>query len=157
MSRKPLLFPAVLILFMGLFALESWLFLETGKRVGVLPVVAWVFISFILGAALIRLEGLRMVFQVHIQLQRGVVPVQEMLGALAVVLGGILLMMPGYFTDVLGLLLLFPPARALLWLVFGRSLAAWVGMNGPPERPRRPSEEVIEVRAQPVENGSPSA
>jgi UPF0716 protein FxsA len=145
--------PLAFFLFVGLFALESWLFLEVGKRLGLLPVLAWVFISFVLGAVLIRVEGLRMLFSMHVQLQRGVVPAREMLATLAVVLGGLLLMLPGYFTDGLGLLLLFPPTRALLWFVFGQALVKATGMEQPERPMRRPSEEVIEVEAQRVDNG----
>lgn len=157
MSQRPLIGPAIMIAIVGLFALESWLFLEIGKRFGLLPVLAWVFVSFLLGALLIRVEGVRMLFRMHVQLQRGVVPAQEMLSAMAIVLGGLLLMLPGYFTDAVGLLLLFPPTRALFWFLCGRSLARWVGLHEEAPPMRRASDEVIEVKAQRIEDSTPSA
>jgi UPF0716 protein FxsA len=159
MFRAVRLGPLALLAFLWLFWLEAWLFLEIGRRLGLLPVLAWILVSFVLGALLIRMEGLRILFQMHMQLQRGVVPAREMLGALAVVLGGLLLMLPGTVTDALGLLLLFPPTRALLWLCFGRSLARWAGLNEEQGRrdasapPRRPSEETIEVTAERLGEG----
>ena len=158
MSRKPWLGPAFLFGFVGLFALEAWLFLAIGSRVGLVATLAWILFSFLLGALLIRVEGLRMLFQIHVQLQRGVVPAQEMLSGLAVVLGGLLLMLPGYFTDVLGLLLLFPPTRWLMLYGLGRSLGS--RLNHGTEEPGgvlRPSEEVIEIKAQRVEKDSQPA
>ena len=157
MSRKPWLAPAFLFGFVGLFALEAWLFLAIGSRVGLVATLAWILFSFLLGALLIRVEGLRMLFQIHVQLQRGVVPAQEMLSGLAVVLGGLLLMLPGYFTDALGGLLLLPPTRTALLYCVGRSLAHWLSGGVEPACGVPPSEEVIEVRAERIEKDSQPA
>jgi UPF0716 protein FxsA len=157
MTRRAWLGWVVLIAFVALFTLESWLFLEIGSRVGLFFTLAWIFFSFLLGMVLIRLEGLRMLFQIHLQLQRGVLPAQEMLNGLAVVLGGLLLMLPGYFTDMVGLLLLFPPMRGLMLYCVGRSLAHWMTGGAEPACGVRPSEEVMEIRAQRVEKDSQPA
>lgn len=143
--------PALLLLLVGWFWLESWLFLVIGGKIGLLPVLAWVFFTFVLGAVLLRVEGLRMLFQMHVQLQRGIVPAREMLSGMAIVLGALLLMLPGYFTDTLGLLLLFPPTRWLLWLIAGGPLVRFATPSNDPAQPRRPSEEIIEIKAQPLD------
>ena len=67
---------AILLAFVALCTLEAWLFLEVGKRVGLFPSIVWIFFSFLLGLVLMRVEGLRMLFLIHQQLQRGVVPAE---------------------------------------------------------------------------------
>ena len=148
---------AILLAFVALCTLEAWLFLEVGKRVGLFPSIVWIFFSFLLGLVLMRVEGLRMLFLIHQQLQRGVVPAEEMLNGIAVVLGGLLLMLPGYFTDALGGLLLLPPTRTALLYCVGRSLAHWLSGGVEPACGVPPSEEVIEVRAERIEKDSQPA
>lgn len=157
MSRRPSLGSVIPLACVALFALEAWLFLEIGGRIGLLPTLAWIFFSFLLGLRLMRVQGLRMLFQIHLQLQRGVVPAEEMLNGLAVVMGGLMLMLPGYFTDFVGLLLLFPPTRMRVLSAFARPLVRWLGGGAEPATDVPPSQEVIEIKAQSVEKDSQPA
>lgn len=129
-------------------ALEGLLFVQVGAWLGAAATLGWVVASFVLGLLLLRNEGLRMLFAIHLELQQGLLPTREVLGGLASLAGALLLMVPGVASDGLGLLLLLPPGRqALVALVLHRvndHLPAPAGRNGPVP----PSREVLEVRAQ---------
>ena len=130
---------------------ESWLFLAIGARIGVLAVIGWMVLSFMLGLVLLRLEGWRLLFQMHRQLQRGVVPAREMADGAAIVLGALLLMLPGFLSDALGILFLLPPLRATLLSAMGRLLTIRWAAAANPVRTVPPSEEVVEIHADHVE------
>ena len=141
----------VLMGFIGAFVLESWLFLVIGGKLGLTFTLLWILGTFVLGIVLIRVEGLRMLFGIHTQLQRGVLPTREVLNGMAIVSGGALLLLPGYFTDTLGVMLLAPPVRSFMLYCVVRSLNSRFGQEPPSEDGTlRPSEEVVEITAQPV-------
>jgi len=141
----------VLLILAGWFTSESWLFLEIGGRIGVLAVIGWMGLSFLLGLVLLRLEGWRLLLQVHRQLQRDVVPVQEMADGAGIVLGALLLMLPGFLSDAFGVLFLIPPLRTILLRALGRVFLARWAVPSRPARVLPPSEEVVEIHPDHIE------
>ena len=129
----------------AIFFAEAWLFLAVGNRIGLTWSLGWILGSFVLGIILVRIQGVRMLFEIHSQLQQGVLPTREVLNGLAIIFGGLFLAVPGYFTDALGAMLLLPPFRALMLLCVVRTLnnrlmgAKHAGGVVPP------SEEVLEA------------
>jgi UPF0716 protein FxsA len=102
--------------------IEIVLFIQVGGRLGVGLTLLWLLISAVLGVLVIRVQGLLSVYRVRGALARGQLPAMEMLESLALVLAGILLIVPGFFTDFLALLLLIRPLRrGLLRLLIGRA------------------------------------
>jgi len=93
---------------------EVWLLLRIGGLIGAGPTIALVLTTGALGAWLARREGMRAMRAFVEQSQQGVVPGRAMFDAFAIFAGGALLLTPGVITDVLGLLLLLPPTRALV-------------------------------------------
>ncbi len=134
----------------AIFFAEAWLFLVVGNRIGLTWSLGWILGSFVLGIILVRIQGVRMLFEIHSQLQQGVLPTREVLNGFAIIFGGLFLAVPGYFTDALGAMLLLPPFRALMLLCVVRTLnnrlmgAKHAGGVVPP------SEEVLEVQSQPA-------
>ncbi|EIT85439.1 phage T7 F exclusion suppressor FxsA [Fictibacillus macauensis ZFHKF-1] len=104
-----------LIVSVGEIAIAVWI----GHLLGALPTIAIIVITSFFGAWLAKRQGLHVVKNVKQQLQYGQVPSQSLLDGLCIVLGGLLLLIPGFLTDVVGLLLLFPPTRVLakVWVV----------------------------------------
>ena len=93
--------------------------IAVGERIGVWPTVAAVVLSGILGSVLMRSQGFAIVQQARATLQSGRFPAREGFDGMCVLIGGGLLMLPGFLSDVLGLLLLTPPVRGLLLRLIG--------------------------------------
>ena len=108
----------LILLFTVLPALELALLIKVGSNIGVLNTIALVVLIGVIGAALARYEGFRVLMKVQDSLQRGIMPSAGILDGFMVLAGGVALLTPGFITDVLGLLLLFPLTRAgIKWLL----------------------------------------
>lgn len=133
----------------ALFALpviEIALFVTVGSAIGLLPTLAIVLLTPVLGLAVIRRAGARAMADLRQPLgglRDPAVPVAE--GAVKV-LAGVLLILPGFFTDALGLLLLVPPLRRGLLRAFGRRIVVMRpgGQTGQDPFGRRAGPEIID-------------
>ena len=98
--------------------IEIYLLIKLGTFLGALNTVIIVILTGIIGAYLARLEGLHTMIKVRDGLNRGEIPAEEMLDALLILVAGILLLTPGFLTDMAGLLILIPQTRVMLkrWL-----------------------------------------
>ena len=98
--------------------LEIYLLIKLGSFLGALNTVIIVILTGIIGAYLAKLEGLHTMLKVRDGLNRGEVPAEEMLDALLILVAGIVLLTPGFLTDLAGLLILVPQTRTLFkrWL-----------------------------------------
>jgi UPF0716 protein FxsA len=122
------------LLFFLVFAvplIEIGLFIVIGQAIGLVPTLLGVLIGAIAGALLIRWQGLAVLRDMQATVQRGEVPGRQIADAMLIGLGGLLLIVPGYFTDAVGLLLLIPPLRGLLY----RALASRVQVVSEPSVP----------------------
>lgn len=90
---------------------ELYLLLLIGRQVGVMPVLAFILVSAVLGALVAKREGMRVLRDAQSSLFLRRVPEGGILSGALAFLGGILLMLPGVVTDAVGLLLLLPPTR----------------------------------------------
>ncbi len=105
---------ALALIFIAVPALEIYLFIRVGALIGAVPCIALVFLAAGLGAAIIRLRAPQAIGRAQDSLRRGIAPVNDVLDGLALVAAGGLLILPGFFTDILGLLLLIPWVRRTL-------------------------------------------
>ncbi len=98
--------------------LEIYLLIKLGTFLGALNTVIIVILTGMLGAYLARLEGLHTMIKVREGLNRGEMPAEGMLDALLILVAGIVLLTPGFLTDITGLLMLIPQTRLLFkrWL-----------------------------------------
>lgn len=90
---------------------EVWLVLTLGGILGVGWTMAWMGASFLLGVVLLRIEGVMVLVNIQRQLLQEVIPGRELLEIFFVVVGGVLLILPGFLTDLFGLSMLIPPLR----------------------------------------------
>jgi UPF0716 protein FxsA len=104
-------FARLALLFLLVPAVELALLIQLGQAIGWLPTLAMVLLTGVGGAALARIEGLRVLVQAQRQLAMGRLPGQALLDGVSVLIGGVLLLAPGVLTDLTGLVLLFPPTR----------------------------------------------
>ncbi len=107
--------------------LEIALFVVIGGQIGLWATLAWVLLSGVLGVLVLRLTMARQALALRDMRD----PARLAAGGAMGVLGGLLLILPGFFTDTLGLLLLLPPVQALA----ARALAARIQVI----RPRTPA------------------
>jgi len=106
----PLLFLAFLVVPL----VELYVLIQVGQAIGALPTVAILLADSLLGAFLMRSQG-RAAWQRFLGASRaGRIPAREVVDGALVIFGGALLLTPGFVTDVLGILLLLPPTRALV-------------------------------------------
>ncbi len=116
---------------------EIALFVQLGGRLGVGLTVTWLVLAALLGGILIRVQGWMTLLRGREALARGQLPALEMLEGLALVFAGILLIVPGFFTDLLAVLLVIRPLRRALLLAFiPRRPPPPPSRGGPPARGR---------------------
>ena len=97
--------------------LELFVLIQVGGIIGVWATIGLVFLTGITGVTLLRLQGFRLLAQLQERLNRGEMPAAELLEGVALLVGGILLLTPGFVTDAVGFSLLLPFSRQ--WLLAG--------------------------------------
>lgn len=106
--------PLLILLFIVVPLVELFVIIEVGQAIGVWPTIALLFLDSILGAMLLRSQGRAVWRRFNEALATGRVPHREVFDGAMVIFGGALLLTPGFVTDIVGLLLLIPPSRALI-------------------------------------------
>ena len=94
--------------------LELTVLIQVGGAIGVLPTLLLIIGSAVLGSLLLRVAGLATALRARERLARGELPEQEMLEGMLIALGGGLLLLPGFISDIMGLFCLIPVTRRLL-------------------------------------------
>ncbi|MBW6424550.1 membrane protein FxsA [Rhizobium sp. XQZ8] len=97
-------------------------FVLVGKVIGVWATLALVIGTALLGALLMRRQGMRLLRRVSAESRRGRAPGQALVHGAMVVVAGILLLLPGFLTDILGFALLIPAVRSFIWAQIGRRI-----------------------------------
>ena len=105
---------AFLFLFLLFPIVELAVLIKVGSSIGVLPTLLLVIGSAMLGSLLLRVAGVATAWRAREKLARGELPEQEMLEGLLIAVGGGLLLLPGFISDLFGLLCLLPFTRRLL-------------------------------------------
>lgn len=124
-------FPLMLLLFLVVPALEVYLFVQVGGVIGGLWTGLLVIATAVLGAWLLRLQGIATLQRMQRNLGRGELPAVELVEGVVLLVAGALLLTPGFFTDGIGFLALFPPVRHRLALrLLDRVLVAPHGAPG---------------------------
>ncbi len=112
MRRGPgWLLPVLLVLLVTVPIVEVWLLIQVGSAIGVLPTVAILVAEAALGGWLMRREGSRAWAALNDAFGTGRMPTGELADAALVLVGGVLLMLPGFITDVVGFFFLLPFTR----------------------------------------------
>jgi UPF0716 protein FxsA len=164
----------LLVVFLGMPLLEIYVIIQVGQQIGALPTVLLLLLESAFGAWLIRREGSRAWTALRTALGTGRLPGGELADAAQILVGGTLLLTPGFVTDALGFLMVLPVTRPLArrvlgWLVARRAGAVavrrfGVGADGrlresPTSRARRPGESggVVQGEVVPDEEGGPGS
>lgn len=112
----------VVILMILIPALEIWGFIIVGKMIGGLNTFLIILLTGLLGIYFAKREGKYVIQDVKHKMMQGEPPGPALLDGIAVLLAAVLLFVPGFFTDVIGILLILPPTRA----IFKHYLYKWI-------------------------------
>lgn len=170
------MFLVFFVIFVATPILEIVLFIQVGGLLGVLPTIAIVIVTAIVGSLLLRLQGVAVLQRTRMALRAGELPVDPVIDGMSLLVAGALLLTPGFFTDAVGFLLFVPPfRRALARRIFehmlrsghvfvidgeepGRPGEPPHGRRGPrdPRRERPGDETIIDVDYEPVREEPPA-
>jgi UPF0716 protein FxsA len=127
---------------------EIYVIIQVGEAIGVVPTIALLIADALLGSMLLRQQGRAAWIRFNRALAENRLPHKEVFDGVLIIFGGALLITPGFLTDILGLILLIPPTRALVRAIASRRVRRRLAMGGgatvwtfgrsqgPPRRPR---------------------
>ena len=98
--------------------IEVYLFIKIGSQIGAITTILLIFTTAIVGVYYAKYEGLNTLKSGFLQLRRNEAPTYEMLSGAAIAFAAVLLIIPGFATDVFGFLLIFPISRRFLFSKF---------------------------------------
>ena len=105
------------LLFIGLPVLEIYLMIKMGAKIGALNTIALIFLTAIIGVYFAKLQGIKTLKSGMINLYQNKIPVYEMLSGASIAMAAFLLIVPGFFTDFIGFLLLIPFTRKIIFSI----------------------------------------
>ena len=108
------MFRSLLLLFIVVPILEIYLLIQVGEQIGLLSTLLTIILTAVVGASLVRREGIKTLLSLQERVNNNETPGRELADGALLLLSGVLLVTPGFFTDGIGFLLAFPLSRALL-------------------------------------------
>ena len=107
---------SILLLLILIPALEIYLFIKIGSQIGAITTILLIFTTAIVGIYYAKYEGLNILKSGFIQLSKNEAPTYEMISGAAVAFAAVLLIIPGFATDILGFFLIFPISRKFIFI-----------------------------------------
>lgn len=113
------MFRILVVLMIVVPAIEIWGLVNVGRWIGGLQTFGLILLTGFLGAFLAKREASKVWYYARRQLAAGQIPTQSILDGICIFAGGLLLLTPGFFTDILGVLLVLPGSRSVFafWLL----------------------------------------
>ncbi len=128
--------PLLFLLFIVVPIAELYVIIQVGQAIGILPTVAILLLDSVVGTWLLRQQGRIAWRRFNGALQAGKPPAQETIDGGLILMGGAFLLTPGFLSDVLGLVLLLPPTRAVVRRVLARRFLGRMVVGMANSRPR---------------------
>jgi UPF0716 protein FxsA len=104
----------MLLLIISIPIVEIYLFIKVGSQIGAFNTISLIFITAFLGIIYARYEGFNTLRSGMSQIVKNELPVYEIISGAALAFAALLLILPGFATDLVGLLIIFPPTRKLI-------------------------------------------
>jgi len=105
---------SILLLLILIPAIEIYLFIQIGSQIGALTTIFLIFFTAVIGIYYAKYEGLNTLRSGFIQLSKNISPTYEMISGAAIAFAALLLIIPGFATDLFGFLLIFPLSRKII-------------------------------------------
>jgi len=107
-------FTKLLILFVLVPVTELYILIEVGKKIGSLTTIGVIILTGIIGTYLVKSQGFMILRKIQNDLNEGIMPGDSLIQGAIILAGGILLLTPGFVTDILGFIFLMPTSRNIL-------------------------------------------
>jgi len=126
---------------------EIAFFIVIGNAIGLWPTLVGVVATAVIGSLVLRWQGFQLMSEIRSTMGQGRLPARALADAMMVFIAGLMLLLPGYFSDLIGILLLVPPVRTLIY----RTLASRVQVVTPTASgsygfgPRQVEDDTIEL------------
>ena len=91
--------------------IEISIFITIGSNIGIINTIFIILITALVGIFLIRKQGIQLLFNAQKNLSQGIMPTQEIKGGIFLLISGLLLITPGFFTDIIGFLCFLKPVQ----------------------------------------------
>ena len=124
------MFVVLLLLLLGIPTAEIFFIIRVARDLGIPETIGLLVAVSIVGAWLVRRSGLGVMRQIQERLARGEIPGKELVDGLLILVGGLLMLTPGFLTDAVGLLLLVPPTRLALRALLVRRYSKRIRIAG---------------------------
>ena len=105
---------SILLLLILIPAIEIYLFIQIGSQIGAIITIFLIFFTAVIGIYYAKYEGLNTLKSGFVQLSKNISPTYEMISGAAIAFAALLLIIPGFATDLFGFLLIFPLSRKLI-------------------------------------------
>jgi UPF0716 protein FxsA len=120
----------IFLLFLSYLVLETYVFVQVWDRFGFVNTLFVLFVSAIFGIGLIRNQGRYVLQKMQASMARGLTPENQVLHSIFIFAAGVLFIVPGFISDVVGLLLLLPGSRHAVVAIFKRKLKQKMSSGG---------------------------
>lgn len=130
-------FPILLLLFLAVPVAEIYVLIEVGSTLGAPMTIALVILTAVVGAALMRAEGLATIARVQKEMHTGQLPAVGIIEGALLLFSGALLLTPGFLTDAFGFVLVLRPTRMAIAKAIASRAVMQMHMRGSGYQPRR--------------------
>ena len=113
---------SVLLALILIPVIEIFLFIKIGSQIGAITTILLIFATAIIGVYYAKYEGLNTLKSGFTQISKKIAPTYEMISGVAIAFAALLLIIPGFATDILGFLIIFPLTRKLIFKKFTKNL-----------------------------------
>jgi len=113
----------ILLLIILIPAIEIYLFIKIGSQIGAISTILLIFTTAVVGIYYAKYEGLNTLRSGFVQLSRNETPTYEMISGAAIAFAALLLIIPGFATDILGFLIIFPISRKFIFKKFAKKIS----------------------------------
>ena len=104
----------IFLVFIFIPLIEIAIFISIGSEIGVLNTIAIILITALVGIFLVRRQGINLLFNAQKNMSQGIMPTEEIKGGIFLLISGLLLITPGFFTDCIGFAMFLKPVQNFL-------------------------------------------
>ena len=104
----------IFLLFIFIPIIEIAIFITVGSNIGILNTIAIILLTAIIGIYFVRRQGLNLLFSAQRNMSQGIMPTEEIKGGIFLLISGLLLITPGFFTDIIGFLMFVPQIQKII-------------------------------------------
>ena len=101
----------IFLLFIFIPIIEIAIFITVGSNIGILNTIAIILLTAVIGIYFVRRQCLTLLFNAQRNMTQGIMPTEEIKGGIFLLISGLLLITPGFFTDCVGFLMFFKPVQ----------------------------------------------